>query len=59
VLEIVEGEAIGGRSAPGLEASPPGRVMRRVLVSMGYACGRNLSVSRVYAAGVTEERRAL
>ena len=55
MLEIVEGEAISGRSALGLEASPPGRVMRRVLVSMGYACGRNLSVSRVYAAGVTEE----
>ena len=59
MLEIVEGEAISGRSALGLEASPPGRVTRRVLVSMGYACGRNLSVSKVYAAGVTEVRRAL
>jgi hypothetical protein len=59
VLEIVEGEAIGGRDASGLEASLTGCVTRRTLVSMGYACRRNLSLSRVYAAGVTEERRAL
>ena len=59
MLEIVEGEAIGGRGAPGLEAVPPGRVTLRVLVSMGWLRGRNPSVSRVYAARATEERRAL
>ena len=50
---------MAGRDAPGLRGSPPAAVTRRALVSMGSARGRNPSVSRAYAAGRTEERRAL
>lgn len=42
VLEIVEGEVFGGWDAPGLKAVLTDCVMRRTLVSMGYACRRNL-----------------
>jgi hypothetical protein len=42
VLEIVEGEAIGGCYVPGLSAVLTGGVRRRERVSMGWACGRNL-----------------
>ena len=58
MLEIVEGEAIGtpGCTRAGVRVSG---FFVRELASMGWARGINPSVSRVYAAGATEEGRAL